>query len=251
MKRGVWVKLIAVSLILPVLSCNKDEENNMNEDDASVLCYVIETIDEDIVPFYYDGNNSLERVGEGSSYEEFTYDNSKLIKHEIIENNVLNEYYLIFWNESTIDSVQYYINPEDDDLQFWLTLHYTYVNGKLSEVNVNHDQMTVKFLYEWQNGNVIKLTSCYNNECGSDVYYYDDKNNIWKAIQPYYYSYDPAMISANNVVQIVQFDENNQPTGYNTYDFVYEYNDKGYPVKVIKTEDGAEEEITYYSYNCK
>lgn len=248
MKRNVWFKLVLFSVVLVVLSCTKDNENGS---DIS-MCYVIETIDDDVTKFYYNDNNKIERVGDGASYEEFTYEGDKLVKHEFIDNNVLGEMYLVFWNSLTIDSVQVFELSDNNELSHWLTMEYAYNNLKLLELYVEHKDINIRIVYDWYEDNVSKMSTYWNGELdGSTKYTYDDKNNIWKATQPYFYSYYPEDISNNNVIQMVQFNENDQPTGYNTFDYVYEYNDKGYPVKVIKTEDGAEEEITYFSYNCK
>lgn len=247
MKRNGWFEFAIISLLLVSLSCSKDNEKGSEGSN----CYVIETVDDDVTPYYYDDNDRLKQIGDGAEYDLFIYEGDKLVKHEMYDEDGLGEYLLVFWNESTIDSLQFYYKADGENLQFWVTFKYEFSNGKLSKLTADFGEMVVELNYEWANNNVTKLTTCYNDDCSASVYYYDNNINMWKPIQPYFYFYSPENMSANNVIQIVRLDENDQPTGYNTFDYVYEYNERGYPVKVIKTEDGAEEEITYYSYNCK
>jgi hypothetical protein len=147
--------------------------------------------------------------------------------------------------DGNVGRVYYYTDSNNDQFPESLTgyLEYIYDGNKHITEEKHYDapsNYTYSEFYTWMGDNLVRKD---NLTLGSAVYAYDDKKPMYGSYKELFFVFfNPAYLSANNVVSISTFDTGNNPLGTSYYSLTY--NAEGYP----------DAETSYqqdYEYHCE
>lgn len=247
----------ALSTVL-ISSCSSDDsENETNVILPKTVNYIYsnEPGDNDLSTIVYNGNKIVSTIYSGGDKEVYTYAGSVITKIEDIakEGNISSK------NEFTYENGKLKI-----DLLTEISKEKTYIsknvythnaNGTISFITYSVDPVTKKEekssegVLTYLNGNLINKTETYSGNTYNKTYEYDSKNSPRKNILGFNLLVDfDTSASINNVTKstnVYKYGENTTTSVLNT---VYEYNEKGYPVKQTETDSFKNEETTIYTY---
>jgi hypothetical protein len=246
-----------------ITSCSKETDNEMPDDGI----YAIRSI------FGYGKTNTkyiYNSFGKIAEYQSFHFcyryiydDNGRLIKKEdalatdlfssasaerselmTSKNSTFTGYSLYEYDKEGILKSKKYYHKKDDVYEYTSKISFEYENGNIVKWNILNDGDTITqyYAYEYDNNrNVIKekqYSFLFIEGPGPELirettYKYDDKNNpfnIYKETgQPGLFSNKNNVIESNSTlfIDVPGIDK------YTTSKTNYEYNDKGFPVKVL------------------
>ncbi|RPD96184.1 hypothetical protein EGM88_10475 [Aureibaculum marinum] len=199
---------------------------------------------EDILTYSYNENGYLIKAVEQSG-NDILVSNLNYIDNKISSIVYTGNQRIDFIYENNIIS-SYTSNLDGDNLVYKFT--YNDNNQIINKLAFNEGKLSNerKFKY-YSNGNLAQEIFEYNDGYTfQEDFEYDNKKN------PHYLSYPLGLItiepiSENNVIKktrVSSYPTNNK----SIITFEYEYNDKGYPIKMIEYVDGDVENTTEYEY---
>ncbi|SRR5574344_885421 len=259
---------LLVIVLTIVSSCDKDD----NTDNFNNRNYSIKSIFDNgmtSAKFIYDGNGKITEYQSFYFCNKYTYDaNGRLTKQEVAvdpdiasssipfvkselmtsQNSTFTGYYIFEYNSSGKLVTQKNYFKKKDQFEYTSMDSLEYEGNKIVKRNLHNDQNVITQFYTYKydkNLNVTKemhysflLILGAEPKLVSEVSYkYDDKNNpfiIFKDLgQPGLYS------NTNNIIETSSVLYENVPgiDKFSTSKTTYEYNDKGFPTRVV----GAEE----------
>ena len=254
-------KLIYFTLILGLLSCEKEENTSIT--DSIKPKKIIEITDEiqDTSYYSYDGANPT-LIESRNQLIKFEYQSNKLSKRKIFRkgDDIPWLYQQYEYNsENKLEKVKYYIN-ENSTVEGWigepidsfrLSAYYGYIyeNGKLTKEYYydNYTQSTSGYtIIEYDSSNNLISKTRYDNHSDQYVknivykYTYDSKNHYYKNVN--YPAFGKIFSIVNNILEEKRIDyylQWNSETGYSIVDSIisvntyqYDYNLDNYPVRI-------------------
>lgn len=278
--------LMVAATLLFTTACDKDETDKGEQQQAACLLtkatYVNDNGDNDIEIYTYDGNKRVVKITYGDG------DNDR-VTIEYGSNGKISQF-LGYWEyNSEVEEERGVFTYADNTMTIlyaekesgsWVnynkTVYYLDSEGKVTrEVwydNENGNDNWTEFgtdTYTWSNGNITKIETQYSdnkktisktkifktrlqsiglksvrnvNETRISTFEYDNKNNAMSSFNVF------GNTSKNNVTKKVST-YNGGSYDY-TYNYTYEYNDKDFPTKKTARQDGNDDRVTLYEYNC-
>jgi len=243
---------LAAIALFTLASCSDDDATSTTPDTSNVLVKKRIDTDEDgeqfISTYQYSGNKIATVDHNDGSNEIYTYTGENLTKVDWYEDGVLVQKDVFTYNSdnkvATFISYNYNEDPQYNGADKYT---YTYnANGTVTVVEAYGDHTEQNSIYQTAtatlvNGNLVSYTGSQY----SAVYTFDDKNAPFKNVQNYQnYVLSDLEGGLNNELSYTYtsngYDENSQ--------YVYEYNEAGFPVKVTETDDFGDVYVTQYIY---
>ncbi|MGM5471313.1 hypothetical protein ACS386_13630 [Flavobacteriaceae bacterium LMO-SS05] len=234
------MKLIILLLIITTFSCssedvNKSENNNAENyrlfkikqtfsDDGSVsiaefnykdgLLNSVKNTDNGEIHFSYFYYNSNNQIASGTS------DYGSETTYTYTGNNITKEFY----------------SEQGGGYELITEYFYNIDNNVESQKQYSNNELISELLFEYDDkNNLIKITDLNSGYIGTQTF--DNMKN------PYKTSYTKELRVINQLNG-----ENNVLESYQVETFVYEYNDKGYPIKQTIYESGNLESVVEFEY---
>ena len=123
-------------------------------------------------------------------------------------------------------------------------------NGELSKIVFQTDYYDISMQFTWNHDNVSMISITGNDEFNNTAeLYYDQNNNPYKGFLSYWdfcldtwdFIAERSSFSFNNVTKVVY----SNPIRNEVYNFIYQYDEDGYPIEQ-QTEHGTYNYRTYY-----
>lgn len=203
----------------------------------------------DVYELFYNSDNTIDEIilkdSNGYTYSsKFSYENGFLHK-SVYEEDYINftrttytDYFYTNGKLVKAERLQTYSNSETEDSY---TIEYFYTNGVLSSSSEGDG-----FTYEFSNGNLIKLSEDYGYTLYELIFTYDNKKNPFTNLPPnlkqvgiYLNSLEEMAFNSNNFIN-----KNSKNITNNievTYNFIYVYDNDGFPIEIIEERSSEEQ----------
>jgi hypothetical protein len=239
MKTFKSISLLIVLLTITVTACKKEENKGSSILPKTTTCLVktSNTYTNIFRNYEYDDNNKLISLTIKNGSSEFTYNYTYLTNSVKIGNNDtynLNSFGLAESSDHIVpDGEMHYTYQYDNQNQIISAIGNGELNGKPS---------TSKSLYEYSNGNMVKLTSESNTSTfgvRTFEYYLDKLNPFKKSLE------SKTFKNANtNLVKAEYID------GKLNLTYSYEFDEKGNVTKKTETYSNGEVFFETYTWDC-
>lgn len=241
----------AVALLFGVASCQKDKDEPPAEapittQQAGVynpgmkICRIYRQKDngeKELQEAWRWKDNKLIEILYGNDRYTYTYQNNRLSKMELYGREGLYYFSCAYYYEgANFSKIEYDEDGDHDDY----TAEFDYKNGKISSVYVYYESFQDVIDFTWDGDNVSSV----HGDGHTDTFTYDGKNNPYCGSFLIVEGSGGVSLSKNNVTKAYR-------NGKLDYEYSYEYNSKGYPVKKISTNDWGSytnTTTTYYEY---
>jgi len=244
------------ALTLLLTSCSSDDSNNSeNSVLPKTISYTYSEFpaDNELATLVYNGNKLVSASYSATDKEVYTYTGDLITKVEdfAAEGNISSK------NEFTYENGKLKVDllTEIGTVTYISKNVYTYnSDGTIAFVTYSVDPATKvekkssEGVLTYLNGNLIKKTEIYTGGSYTKTYEYDTKNNPFKNILGYNLLIDFDAVSINNEIKSTTVYNNGVDITTNVFNSVYEYNEKGYPVKRTQSDSSDNDEITNYTY---
>lgn len=247
-----------LSFLLTTLSCSNDDNDIIDSTDDDNLITQSKTINFIEEKIYYNGqidsqssasfnyeNNQLISLIDGNFKVEFLYNGEKIIESKLFINNVYELSNFFMYEGNLLKSV----TQEGEQTLF--TYQGDVLASKVNKYEDNGNWITFRSEnYQFSNGNITQqITNQFSNTTPyKTTYQYDDKNSIFKGMNPYlkyfieFETIDP--ISKNNKLKTFAYENVNSSQGVQSHEYVIIYDVDNYPTSVKKYRfDGVQQEL--------
>ncbi|MDL2227479.1 hypothetical protein LJC25_03085 [Bacteroidales bacterium OttesenSCG-928-K03] len=158
--------------------------------------------------------------------------------------------YMFYWkNDNKLDYIDFNLVTANENQMFQRIMKYEYSfdnESNCSEIILEHYagmNYKDKYFFEWEKGN---LTKCYTLN-GADTSYVTPANNIQ-------YDNNPSWRTTFSKIPLFHFGvfvyipSNNNPIKNGYYNFEYDYDEDGYPIRQYYIVDGKKELMYFFVY---
>jgi hypothetical protein len=275
MKIPKLFSLLILGAIMTTTACKKDKEDTTEVSDTTPVkktCYMKKLVkaNNSYNEYEYNTNHLLTKAIEydslGSEVKktELTYNYKKNVaKVEIFKNGSIFSKYIYTYNKDL----------KIIKAEYWNTIYgvykktgyyeYVYTDDKLTSIIFKAELygqaiISSKSVITYKDDNAIKLVEYTYNYITASLeqsrvldFEYDDKLNPSRGIGEDNIAVDVRFLSKNNVTKMTIANQNGVVDNVNSFNYTYEYNDNGYPLKVNFTSfNNANTGISNIEYDC-